>query len=690
MHTKAHPHSHLFGVNLNPAKVTLAALLTLLFLIFLIPLMNIIAVPGQAQNSAPPTARQAAAMPQFASRLAHPAHAWSPQMASRVPYPERPRASYKNPQDLRALSHRGVPLDNNDLYDNGPINGTTDAWTINSGFVISDTLTVPNGGGSVNGLNFGAWVFQGDVLQSVQVSITSSEFGGTTYFNAVVNFTQSGCFTNQYGFNVCTESSTDSFGSVNLAAGTYWVNLANAVVNTGDPIYWDENSGIGCESQGCPSAASETGIGTIPSEAFTILGGATTSCEFNCPPECVHDEGSFNVIHNFTASEQSPAPGLAIDQAGRLYGATASGGNNGEGLAYRLASIAENWIFNPLYSFLGGNTGQNPLPGIVGPENLIYGTADGGLPNCASNGNNNYCGVVYMLRPPPTACLTSLCSWKETVIYQFMGAPDGARPNGNIVFDKAGNLYGTTYEGGAYGVGAVYELTPSQGGWTEKVIHSFTGGNDGGLPASLLVGQDGNLYGTTAGGGGGGGVIFQLVPSGGSWTENLLASFSGCVQSGSGGSCSPVLVQETSGNFYGLNDYTEQFNHPPFGDFWWGFGQIFMMSPSGSGWQFTVLDDTYYLCSPPAQCYGYDEGDITFHGLAIDGAGNLYGDWGWDEGGNYYVGAVFKLLQPYQEQDLAGFAGDDFRDVEVGPTGNLYGTTGACNGTYGTVWQLTP
>ena len=100
----------------------------------------------------------------------------------------------------------------------------------------------------------------GDILQTAEVSITSSEFGGTTFFDGTVSFTQSGCTTNGFGFNVCTE--TGSFGDVNLAAGTYWLNLENAVVNTGDPIYWDENSG--------PSSASENSVGTIPSEAFTV------------------------------------------------------------------------------------------------------------------------------------------------------------------------------------------------------------------------------------------------------------------------------------------------------------------------------------------------------------------------------------------------------------------------------------
>jgi PEP-CTERM motif len=149
------------------------------------------------------------------------------------------------------------------IYSNGPINGTTDAWTINSGFVVSDTFTTSGDIPPTSGLSFGAWLFPGDILQSAQVSITSAEFGGTTFYDQVVFFTQSGCSANQFGFNVCTESTGFfNFGPVNLVGGTYWLNLANAVVNDGDPIYWDENSG--------PSSASENSVGTIPSESFTI------------------------------------------------------------------------------------------------------------------------------------------------------------------------------------------------------------------------------------------------------------------------------------------------------------------------------------------------------------------------------------------------------------------------------------
>lgn len=162
-----------------------------------------------------------------------------------------------------------------DLYDNGPINGNVDAWNVNFGLVVSNTFTVGAGGATVNGLSFAAWLFPGDDIHEGEVSITSSEFGGTTYFDGFVNFTLSNCQLNQFGFNVCVETS-DNFGPINLSQGTYWLNLQN-FDDVGDPLYWDENSG--------PSSASQNSVGTIPSEAFTIYGTAngTTSTTGTTP-----------------------------------------------------------------------------------------------------------------------------------------------------------------------------------------------------------------------------------------------------------------------------------------------------------------------------------------------------------------------------------------------------------------------
>jgi hypothetical protein len=161
------------------------------------------------------------------------------------------------------------------VYENGPINGRVDAWTINFGLIVSDTFTISGGATTVTGVSFGAWLFQGDTLSSVEVDITSMENGGTTFFDQVVSFTSDGCTLNQYGFNVCQE--TGVFSGPQLNNGTYWLNLENASVPSGDPVYWDENSGIGCHSVGCPSQPSENAGGSIPAESFSILGSTASS-----------------------------------------------------------------------------------------------------------------------------------------------------------------------------------------------------------------------------------------------------------------------------------------------------------------------------------------------------------------------------------------------------------------------------
>jgi len=157
------------------------------------------------------------------------------------------------------------------VWANGPIDGNTDAWTINFGFIVSDSFNVASNDTTITGFSFGAWLFPGDTLTTAELSITSSENGGTSYFDSTVSFTQGSCTANQFGFNVCQENASLPGPTLNI--GTYWLNLQNASVPSGDPAYWDENSG--------PSLASENSVGSIPSEAFTLFanssGTSTTS-----------------------------------------------------------------------------------------------------------------------------------------------------------------------------------------------------------------------------------------------------------------------------------------------------------------------------------------------------------------------------------------------------------------------------
>ncbi|MGC2110305.1 MAG: PEP-CTERM sorting domain-containing protein [Candidatus Korobacteraceae bacterium] len=182
---------------------------------------------------------------------------------------------------LLCLAMLAIPAVAANVYDNGPVNGQVDAWTINFGFELADSFVVPsNNQLPINGIDFWVWLIPGDSITNVQVQLGTMPFSNE-FFDGFVSLTQSGCFANSYGYNVCMESG--SFAPVNLSPGNYWLTLQNANVPSGDPVYWDENSGVGCQSQGCPSQATNGAIGTIPSEAFTLSGSSTTTTTGTTP-----------------------------------------------------------------------------------------------------------------------------------------------------------------------------------------------------------------------------------------------------------------------------------------------------------------------------------------------------------------------------------------------------------------------
>jgi hypothetical protein len=172
-----------------------------------------------------------------------------------------------------------VPALAGNVYDNGPVNGIVEAWTINFGFVVTDSFTVSNGNGNIGGMNFWAWLLPGDTITSVEIQIGNQAFGNNL-MDMTVGLTQSDCFANLYGYNVCMESGI--FNGPNLGNGNYWVSLGNAIVPSGDPTYWDENSGVGCQSHGCPSQAYND-VGPVPSEAFTLTAQGTTTSSGTTP-----------------------------------------------------------------------------------------------------------------------------------------------------------------------------------------------------------------------------------------------------------------------------------------------------------------------------------------------------------------------------------------------------------------------
>ena len=616
------------------------------FICIALLVMACFAVISASAQNVPATAREAAASPQFAGRLAQLKTTQHKVSTGR-------RAGACSPLPGRTAQDI-LPLDNI-LYSNGPINGTTDAWTINSGFVTADSFTV-GGAANVTGLSFGVWVFPGDVIENVQVAITSQAFGGTIYSNQVVSLTQSNCSGNQYGFNVCTASG--NFSGPNLSIGTYWVNLSNAVVDTGDPVYWDENSG--------PSSAEENSLGTIPSEAFTIFTGGSGNA---CIPE---QQGNFKVIHDFSGGADGSNPdGVILSSGGTAYGA-AGGGTAGS--IFQMAQSGSGWQFRTLYEFLGGNNGGYPGGLIPGPNNSLYGTGSG-TQIC----HGYSCGLIFSVSPGPAACLNHACSWLENVLYRFTGVTDAWAAD-NLVLDGAGNLYGVSYSGGAQQVGAVFELSPTIGGWVESILYSFTGGSDGGAPGALLVGNDGNLYGLAgSGGANGSGVVFQLTPSGNGWTETVLANLPYSLYSTGPHS----LLQDSEGNLYGEWNYWYQ---EPLGS---GetLGVIFTLTPSNGGWTYTELARGQH------QEYTND----IFYNLVLDSAGNLWGTGGGAAGCLNPVlhGYIFELARTnngwiYSTPEY--WNNTDFNisgGVSVDAHGNLYGTTLDCGAhNDGTVWEF--
>ena len=238
--------------------------------------------------------------------------------------------------------------------------------------------------------------------------------------------------------------------------------------------------------------------------------------------------------------------GLVFDKAGNLYGTTWAPGISGGPLAirkspstantywgcdlpgcggtvYKLTLTSNGWKEADLYAFTGASDGAAPQANLIADKsgNLYGTTVYGGTTGCAYGYG---CGVVFKVSPGTTAS-----SWKESVLYQFTGGADGAYPMGSLIFDSAGKLYSTGAQGGNAGQGVVFSLAPSGGQWTEQPLYSFTGNADGGGPfAGVISDGQGNLYGTTQTGGDPdfpSGVVFKLSPSGSSWHEEVLHTF---------------------------------------------------------------------------------------------------------------------------------------------------------------------
>lgn len=441
------------------------------------------------------------------------------------------------------------------------------------------------------------------------------------------------------------------------------------------------------------------------------------------------------LLHSFTGGYSGPdgshpSGGVIFDSAGNLYGTTSSGGTLGCGTAYKLSPTASGpWKETILHNFACyPSDGAYPTGGLIfdSAGNLYGVTGEGGSGGCNDNqGDPPFgCGTVYELSP------TAGGAYSETILYDFTtGNVYESYPSGNLAFDKSGNLYGTAEQGGTgqycyyYGCGTVFELTHSSTGWTESTIYSLTGLDDGDTPISGVVfDAAGNMYVTGAGYYGYGG-LFELSPSGSSWTETTLYTFNSSLYGPEG-----AVVLDPAGNVYGaafgggnLTDCNKA-----------GCGAIYEVSHGSSGWtestiyEFTggsdgaapyatllrkssgVLYTTTYdgangvgsvfeLASVSGRWKGttlYDfpalvEGAHPYGGLLADGQGNYYGtttSGGTSTSCGYYTGCgtVFKLTPSgsgWTETVLYSFTGTNgdgaypTGNLILDSEGNLYGTT---------------
>ena len=319
------------------------------------------------------------------------------------------------------------------------------------------------------------------------------------------------------------------------------------------------------------------------------------------------------------------------------------------------------------------------------PDGVLIFDKAGNAYGVSYRGGTYLNGTVYELSP-------SGSGWNETILHNFnAGAGDGQTPQGWLVMDSAGNLYGTAQLGGSRKLGIVYELSPVSGGtWTEKIIHTFIGGTDGRFPeVGLIFDKKGNLYGTAYQGGTGGmcgglgcGVVFELSPkSGGGWSEKILHTFKGGTTDGANPLAS--LVMDSAGNLYGTTATGGAHSNA---------GTAFKLTPNSSGgWTETILHSFNASSS---------DGSNPYASMVFDSVGNLYGTTG--GGGANLEGTVFKLAPgksgSWTESVLHSFGGPGTDGqfpfnggVVFDSLGNLYGTTGEGGSTgQGIVFKMSP
>jgi uncharacterized repeat protein (TIGR03803 family) len=343
----------------------------------------------------------------------------------------------------------------------------------------------------------------------------------------------------------------------------------------------------------------------------------------------VDTTGHETVLHSFGDGPgddgEFPRAGVILDPAGKLYGTTSSGGTGNYGVVYKLDTTGN---FTALYSFTGFTDGNTPYAGVIRDSaGNLYGTT--------ISGGTTGAGVVYKVD----------ATGHETALYSFEGGSDGAEPYAGVILDSAGNLYGTTYNGGTAGAGVVYKLDAAG---QEAVLYSFSGGSDGNPQSGVIRDASGNLYGTAAGELSPG-VVYKLNNAG---EQTIFYSFPAGTD---GGYPTAGVIRDPSGNLYGTTGSGGTA----------GEGVVYKLDTTG---QETVL----YSFT------GGADGSYPYAGVILDSAGNLYGTTQFGGTGN--AGVVYRLDTSGHETVLYSFTGGadggyPNAGVILDPAGNLYGTT---------------
>jgi uncharacterized repeat protein (TIGR03803 family) len=381
------------------------------------------------------------------------------------------------------------------------------------------------------------------------------------------------------------------------------------------------------------------------------------------------------VLYNFSTIDNRahfPDAPLIFDSAGNLYGTTQVGGAYDYGVVFELMPVDGRWTFEVLYSFGNGTDGTAALGTLTfDSSGSLYGTtAQGGAHNA---------GTVFKLTPQTGG------SWDETILHSFdQNGADGSAPEAGVILDASGDIYGTTTAGGSYNLGTVFKLSPASGDiWDESILQSFGSGADGSSPfaGTLIFDTAGNLYGTTLWGGAyQNGSVFELLPaSGGSWTEKIIFNFN--PNSKEGFQPDWGVISDNAGNLYGTLSFGGAYQE----------GVVFELSPGSGGlWSEKVLYNFKKNATDgrtPAASLMFDAaGNLygsTFSGGAY-GQGTAFelspkSGGGWKE----------NVLHSFQLSHSDGY--DPFAPFAMDPAGNLYGTTqgGGLNGG-GVIFRIKP